>query len=256
MSAWATHFPALVAVVLGATSMALLVDDESASEPEDQTEEAAFRAQLEAFDEAVAAVRSVTADFEERKFTSLLKKPLVSRGRVRAQGTLIRWDTEKPHRSTVLVDQRRLRIYYPARATLEVYELDERLAWLAASPLPRLGALREHFTIERLDPGAVGWDLDPARHLPLRLTPKAPELRDYLTRVDLVLDLQKTCVARSEILDPDGDRTVLLFTNVRTSTDLDGDTLELAVPNGTTVVHPLSGLETGAQNAQAGGGSP
>jgi hypothetical protein len=46
--------------------------------------------------------------------------------------------------------------------------------------------------------------------------------------------------------DADGDRTVLAFTNVQVNIDL-GD-LELKIPAGAKVTHPLDGLPAGGKS--------
>jgi len=199
--------------------------------------------QLQEFDARMAAVRDLTAHFEERKSTALLKKPLVSTGRVRVKGSRSRWDTEKPHRTTMLIDGEAVRIYYPERTTLEVYEMNRQLQWLAISPLPRLAALREHFEIQTIPLPDIDREFTDRSHLALRLLPKTRALRDYVDHVDVVLDVAAARVVHAEIADPDGDRTTLTFSDVRTNLGMDDQDLELEIPKGATVVRPLAALE-------------
>ena len=58
---------------------------------------------LERLDARVAKIKDLTADFIERKYTTLLKKPLVSSGRIRVRGDIARWDTNKPYKTGMLV---------------------------------------------------------------------------------------------------------------------------------------------------------
>lgn len=200
--------------------------------------------QLEEFDARIAGVRDLTANFEERKSTALLKKPLISTGRVRVKGGRSCWDTQKPHRTTMLIDGEAVRIYYPERTTLEVYEMNRQLQWLAISPLPRLAALREHFEIQQIAPQDIDREFTDVSHLALRLLPKTRALRDYVDHVDVVLDIASARVVRGEISDPDGDRTTLTFSDVRTNLGIDDHELDLDIPKGATVVRPLAALET------------
>ena len=198
-------------------------------------------ARLTELDAVIASMDDITAKFTERKFTTLLKEPLVSTGLVRIVGSRARWDTHAPHRTITVMDQRRIRIYFPDRAALEVYEIGERLGWLAVLPLPRLAILRKHFRIEPLGLDTFGEKLRPGDHLAFRLRPKDDSLRDYVERVDIVVDVQTACVVQAEMTDADGDRTVLLFRDVKTNTGLNETDVELVVPDGTRTTRMLGG---------------
>lgn len=198
-------------------------------------------ATLESLDVRVAAVSDLEAEFEQRKSTPLLRRQLVSSGRVRVKGDAVRWDTLRPHRSVTLLVAKELRIYYPDQAALEVYELSGDLARLASSPLPRLDALRMQFEIERLGEGvfkAEGWPL-PEQGLALRLTPRAESVREHLCEVRVLIDTEKACLSRMEMTDADGETTLLLLRSVQLNTGL-GD-LSIDVPAGTAVSRPLGG---------------
>ncbi len=213
---------------------------------ESETREAldpTLAAELEAIDRRVAQIRDLTTDFEERKFTALLKNPLISRGRMRILGSRTRWDTFSPQPTAMIVDATGISIYYPQRSTLEVYQLDEKLKWLAVSPLPQLTALLDRFTIERIPVADSGDAGSAGTYLGLCLRPRDEALRKYLRRVDVVLNTTTAFIVRVEMLDADGDRTVISFSNMRPNTGLDNKDVELTVPAGTQIVRPLAGLE-------------
>src|SRR5687767_1533204 len=134
-------------------------------------EDPALAKQLEEIDARAAKIKDFTSDFRQEKFTALLKKPLVSTGRVRVSDTIIRWDTQKPEPAVLFSDGREVRMYYPGQKLLEVYTIDQRLGDLAASPLPRLSTLRQHFTIRTSDGKAFKASKD-RRTLALRLVPR------------------------------------------------------------------------------------
>ena len=207
---------------------------------------------LAALDRQAGNVHDLVASFEESKHTALLKKPLVSTGRVRIVGDKARWDTEKPHRGVMVMDPTTIRIYYPERGALEIYDIDEKMARLAISPLPRLSALRAQFEIEEMSPADVSTELSSPRYLGLRMTPRDTALLEYLDHVDVVLDTETTFVVRARIMDPDGDETELVFRDVRTNTGLGAGDVELVVPEGTTESRPLAGLQPRPQEANRG----
>ena len=212
-----------------------------ASQPATGPTDSGLWAKLRDVDARAAHVRTLAANFEQQKYTPLLRKPLVSQGRVRISGPLMRWDTQQPQPSVLLIDQRKARVYYPAQKTLEIYPLDKRLGELAASPLPRLDALRARFSFNQISVSELDRSADPKRSIALALTPTEASLRQYVSQVRVLLDGASACVIRAEVTDADGERTLLWFTDVRLNVDV-GD-LRLTVPPGTKITHPLEGLD-------------
>jgi len=212
---------------------------------------------LESIDRHAAEVADLTADFEQRRHTPLLKKPLVSSGRVRVMGAIIRWDTLAPTASVLMMDAASLRIFYPDQGALEIYPIASGLARLAATPLPRLEIIREQFSIEECK--ASDFDRVPdeptSPTVAIRLLPKTGELSKTIREVRVLLDevpgveaapgatsadKRPYGVARQvEVTDADGDRTVMVFERTRLNSGLKGADLELTVPPGTKVSRPL-----------------
>ena len=206
--------------------------------PTTRPEDPALTKQLEAIDARAAKIKDFTADFRQEKFTALLKKPLVSDGQVRVSGPIIRWDTRKPEPAVLYSDGKEVRMFYPAQKLLEVYPIDRRLGDLAASPLPRLGTLREHFALARSD----GKSFKPPKGrqaLTLQLTPLEASLREHVDVVNVLLDIEAAHILELEIVDADGDRTQVSFSRVRLDTGVRPDDLKLDVPPDTTVSRPL-----------------
>jgi outer membrane lipoprotein-sorting protein len=200
--------------------------------------------QLLDIDRRAGAIQDLTARFEQEKFTPLLKKPLVSSGQIRVKGGVCRWDTKSPEPSVLHADGRQIRMYYPRQSMLEVYPIDKRLSELAASPLPRLATLKEHFSIEPIAPKDRSREEAAAEgKLALRLVPKGEFLSKHVDEVRVLLDVASACVARVEVIDADGDRTVIRFSETKLNTGLKEADLELAVSAGTKVSRPLEGLQ-------------
>jgi len=199
----------------------------------------ALWARLHEIDSRAGRIRSLSASFEQKKSTALLRKPLVSTGRIRIKATVMRWDTDKPEPSVLLIGEREARIYYPDQKLLEVYPLDQRLGELAASPLPRLDALAKKFSFEQIPTKDLDPKAEPSQFLALRLVPTDAALREHVKEVRVLLDVRGAYIVAAEMIDADGDRTVLTFAEVKPNADV-GD-LELHVPAGTKATRPLEG---------------
>ena len=194
-----------------------------------------------AVDARAEKIRDLSADFEQRKYTPLLKKPMISAGAVRAKGSAMFWDTRKPEPTLMRVDEKEVRIYYPGQKTVEVYPLAGQLAALAASPLPRLAALVPHFSFS---PGAAK-DLEEeeaANRLVVKLTPIDPSLREHVDHVTVLIDADHGFILAFQLIDADGERTVIRFSQVKTNENLDDARLELKLPADVKTVRPLENL--------------
>ena len=201
----------------------------------------AFQKKLQDLDAKVAKIQDMTSSFEQRKFTAVLRKPLVSSGTVRIKGSVMRWDTQKPEPTVMLIDEKQVRMYYPKAKALEVYTIGQRLGQLAASPLPKLSVIRQYFSVAPddgkglLDKGETG------PRLPLMLTPTDASLKEHLDHVRVLIDPEAAVILKVEMTDADGDRTVISFRDIQVNTGLKERDLDLVVPEGTTVTHPLGG---------------
>ena len=236
-------------VVAAAVAVCLIVPiliaaDAPTSRPA-QVDPAAWQRMLE-IDARAGKIEDLTADFEQQKFTAMLKKPLVSSGVVAVRGSAMLWDTRKPESSQLQIDTKEVRIYYPAQKTIEVYQIQQKLGQLAASPLPRLAVLREHFNFEPIPVAEMG-EKDDKNFFAVRMTPIDPELREHIEAVRVLLDAQRGLIIRLEMRDPDGDRTLISFANVKTSVGLKDGDLRIAAPADVKITRPLAAVESGSQ---------
>lgn len=202
-----------------------------------------------AIDAKVARIADLTADFEQQKFTPLLKKPMVSSGLVRAKGDAMFWDTRTPEPTLMRVDGKEVSIYYPQQKTVEIYPIGGQLSAVAASPLPRLATLLGLFSFAPASAKDFGLGDDTA-HLALRLTPVDESLRTHVSAVIVLIDTDRGFISTFTMVDADGERTVIRFSNVKTNTNLDDSRLRLSLPPDVKTVRPLEN----AGEPPAGGG--
>ena len=187
---------------------------------------------LQDIDAKVASVKDLTADFEQKKFSPLLKKPLVSKGTIFAKGSAMLWDTKTPEPTRMRIDGTSLQIYDIDQKKIEQYPLKGKLAAMAANPLPRLAILMEQFDITK-GPDAT----DTSIHLVL--TPKQDELKQYVKTVRVTIYALTGLASEFEITDPDGERTEIHFYHEKTNTALADSAMALNAPPGTETVQPL-----------------
>lgn len=202
-------------------------------------EEDRFAARLEAVDAAMSTVADLRADFEQRRHTPLLKKPLVSKGTVLTKGERVRWDTATPRASTLLIDGGLIRLFYPSDRMVEEYPAGDGFKDVAGAPLPRLSVLRERFEISRITAKELGASEDDSKLLAVRLTPKADALKSHITVVKVLIDESRPAAVKVVMIDADGEETEIVFSNVRLNEGVRDDEIELKLPEGVRVSRPL-----------------
>ncbi|MBC8106904.1 MAG: outer membrane lipoprotein carrier protein LolA [Anaerolineae bacterium] len=202
-----------------------------------------FAQQLEAIDRRAGEIKDLTADFVQEKRSPLLRKPLISRGNVKARGGLALWETTEPEPTKMSVDPQLLRMYYPKQKTIEEYPMQQQLGMMAASPLPRLQAIQTTFSMKPDDGKGLldAKGASPANPRAVRMEPVDAEIRKYVDHVRVLLDADRGLVLAFEMVDPDGEQTIIRFSNVRTGVNLTDESLKLDTPAGVKVVRPLEG---------------
>ena len=190
---------------------------------------------LKEIDRRAGEIKDLTADFEQEKQSPLLKKPLVSKGVVRAKGAAMLWDTASPHPTRMRVDGESLQLLYVDQKVLEIFPLQGKLAQLAASPLPRLKVLQDQFKIEG---GQASEGVQT-----FILTPTDAKLAEHVDQVIVAIDTRTAVISRFQLTDPDGEKTVIRFSNHKLNTDLPDAALQINAPEGTKTVRPLDGAQ-------------
>ena len=126
---------------------------------------------------------------------------------------------------------------------MEIYPIEKGWSQLAASPLPRMESLREHFTISPWNwPGN-----EPANAkalMGLKLAPKQEQIREHVSEVRILIDRETACVVAAEVLYPDHDRLEIRFDNIRTNRGIQEQQMELEIPEGTTISRPFEAEES------------
>jgi hypothetical protein len=200
-----------------------------------------FWKQLVEIDARGAEVKDLTANFKRENFTALMKRPLVSTGTIKIRGGAALWDTVEPA-SVMRVDQREMRMYYVEQKVVEVYAIGQKMGPLAASPFPRLALIKPHFSFERgAVEGLLPAGVDASKYVAVRMRPLDDEMRKHIDEVTVLLEIATGLVLRAQTIDPDGDRVVLTFSDMKVNTGLAARDLEMKVPEGVRVVHPLEG---------------
>src|SRR5947208_1477683 len=180
--------------------------------------------------------RSTQADFQEERVIRLMKKPLLSSGKVWFQPpNKFRREVKGNSPSLTVSDGRQLWIYYPNFKSAERYPLGKR------SPLDAtIAAINSALNLENIENTfhIVATRIEaPEAKYELELTPRTTSMKRVFQKLDLRIN-DKLRVERTDMLLPNGDRIVTTYSN-QTRAQIPASTFEFNPPPGTDVSTPL-----------------
>jgi outer membrane lipoprotein carrier protein len=177
--------------------------------------------------------RTTQADFQEQRIIRLMKKPILSSGKVWFQPpNKFRREITGSSPSLTVSDGRQLWIYYPNFKSAERYPLGK------GSPLDStVAAINSSLNLEdventfQINAAKTGGGYD------LRLLPRAPSMKRVFQKLELRINDQLR-VERTDMLLPNGDRIVTTYSD-QTRGPVPASMFEFTPPTGTEISTPL-----------------
>lgn len=180
--------------------------------------------------------RSTQADFQEQRVIRLMKKPILSSGKVWFQPpNKFRREVKGSSPSLTASDGRQLWIYYPNFKSAERYPLGK------GSPLDStVAAINSSLNLEDVENNfrisATKTD-SPQAAYELTLLPRTPSMKRVFQKLDLRINNQLR-VERTDMLLLNGDRIVTTYSN-QTRGPVPASMFEFTPPPGIEVSTPL-----------------
>ena len=185
---------------------------------------------------AIRQNRITQADFQEQRMIRLMKKPILSSGKVWFQApNKFRREVKGSSPSLTVSDGRQLWIYYPNFKSAERYPLGK------GSPLDStVAAINSSLNLEdventfqitatKTDPPQAGYELT--------LLPRAASMKRVFQKLALRINDQLR-VERTDMVLPNGDRIVTRYSN-QTRGPVPASMFEFTPPPGTEISTPL-----------------
>src|SRR6266576_4992879 len=181
----------------------------------------------------IRANRSTQADFQEERAIRLMKKPIVSSGRISFQPpNKFRREVKGNSSSVTVSDGRQLWIYYPNFKSAERYPLGK------GSPLDStVAAINSALNLENIENTFQINATKTDKGYALALLPRTPSMKRAFQKLDLHIN-ENLRVDRTDMLLPNGDRIVTMYSN-QTRAPVAASTFEVKPPDGTAVSTPL-----------------
>jgi outer membrane lipoprotein carrier protein len=180
-----------------------------------------------------AAAPYVQADFQEEKIIRLMKKPIVSTGKVWFEApNKFRREVKGNSPSLMVSDGQQLWIYYPTFRSAEHYSLGQH------SPLDKgLAAITAALNLENVQSSYQITGSKNDKGYELELIPRRASVKKLFAKFDLRLN-ENLLVDRTEMLSTNGERIVTVYSN-QARAPIPESTFEFTPPSGTEITAPL-----------------
>jgi outer membrane lipoprotein carrier protein len=177
--------------------------------------------------------RITQADFQEQRVIHLMKKPILSSGKVWFQPpNRFRREVRGTSPSLTVSDGHQLWIYYPNFKSAERYPLGK------GSPLDStVAAINSSLNLEDVENTFQVSATKAENGYELTLLPRTAAMKRVFQKLDLRINDQLR-VERTDMLLPNGDRTVTTYSN-QTRGPVPASMFEFTPPAGTEVSTPL-----------------
>jgi outer membrane lipoprotein carrier protein len=181
----------------------------------------------------IRANRTTEADFQEERVIRLMKKPVVSSGKIWFQPpNKFRREVKGSSPSITVSDGRQLWIYYPNFKSAERYPLGK------GSPLDStVAAINSALNLENIENTFQISATKNDKGHDLALLPRTASMKRVFQKLDLHIN-ENLRVERTDMLLPNGDRIVTTYSN-QTRATTPPSTFEFRPPAGTEVSTPL-----------------
>ena len=177
--------------------------------------------------------RTAQADFQEERVIRLMKKPILSSGRIWFQPpNKFRREVKGNAPSVTVSNGQQLWIYYSNFKSAERYPLGK------GSPLDTtVAAINSALNLENVENTFQINAAKADKGYALTLLPRAPSMKRAFQKLDLQIN-DNLRVERTDMLLPNGDRIVTTYSN-QTRAPVPASTFEFKPPPGTEISTPL-----------------
>src|SRR5436189_5465974 len=181
----------------------------------------------------IRANRSTQAGYQEERVIRLMKKPIVSSGRIWFQPpNKCRREVNGNSPSITVSDGRQLWIYYPNFKSAERYPLGK------GSPLDStVTAINSALNLENIENTFQITAIKSDKGYELTLLPRTGSMKRVFRNLYLHIN-ENLRVERTDMLLPNGDRIVTTYSN-QTRAPISASSFDFKPPSGTEVTTPL-----------------
>ncbi len=173
-------------------------------------------------------IHSIKAVVNQEKQLSLLKKNIYVEGTVTLKKPyMLRWDTFKPNRSTIVVDGEIMVVYYPEVKEAQVFSLSENMVarntinFFSTVMWGSISEMERKFNVNMFRKGD---------EIIFELIPLSKTISRYLLSFIIFYDYKTGLPNGFTVTTPKGDRTITKVTNMKINPEVAPETFQLKLP--------------------------
>ena len=197
---------------------------------------------LRLLDREAKEFQSLTADIERTKVTVVVDDHSTESGQMEVRrDDKMRIDLTAPVSRTILRDGDHLYVYTPKIRRVEEYDLSKHRALVDQFLLLGFGTSGDSLKASYLITLQGEQTLGAQKVVRLELTPKSPDVRSEISKIDLWLDETTWLPAQQQFFETgSGDYFIIRYTNVSRNVRLPDSQFKPRWPSGVTKVRPQS----------------
>ena len=197
---------------------------------------------LKLVDREAKEFQSLTADIERTKVTVVVDDHSTESGQMEVRrDDKMRIDLTAPVSRTILRDGDHLYVYTPKIQRVEEYDLSKHRALVDQFLLLGFGTSGDSLKASYLITLQGEETLGTQKVVRLELTPKSPDVRSEISKIDLWLDETTWLPAQQQFFETgSGDYFIIRYTNVSRNVRLPDSQFKPRWPGGVTKVRPQS----------------
>ena len=158
---------------------------------------------------AFAGIKTIESGFTMKKYLSIAEEPMVSEGKFYFQRPdMLRWEYTSPFRYGILINKNKAWSWQEEDGKREAKDISGKPAAIMMSQQlytfisMDMNAISKYYKIEKTQDG-------------ITLFPKNNSKKQMIDRINLTFSKTATAVSEVEILEKNGDKTVITFTNTK-----------------------------------------
>lgn len=197
---------------------------------------------LARMDQAAVKFQSFTANTKRTEFTAVLNETEESAGSVRlkkgkggAQGII---QFTEPNPRTIHVEGKKVEVFSPKANTVEIYDTGKHITTADEILLLGFGVsgaeLRKNYDVKL---GGTE-TLNGEKTTRLQLVPKAEEVRNLATKIELWIPEGKSNPIQEKITQPSKNYQLVVFSDVKLNVQLPDSDYMLKLPSGVKKIYP------------------
>ena len=185
---------------------------------------------LEQLKKAQESLKDFTSDIKQVKMSSLFTEPVVSHGKMRLKRPNQIWvEMYPPYPNVTVLNKGVLLIYFPDERVAQRYDVagNPVLAkWLLffQNPIETLG---KNIWLQDEKAGEAVLGIDPAEDLAA------------FQEIRITIDTANWMPKRLELLEKNGDRTIINYHNVRINIGISNSSFQLRLPPDVEIIEPM-----------------